>query len=94
MRRDESLRHGVSDPAAIAMEDEPMEFELDIKPLFRERDRKAMRTFFDLWSHDDVSTHADAILGRLEAGTMPCDGAWPAERIAVFRRWIDAGRPA
>jgi hypothetical protein len=40
-----------------------------------------------------VSTH-DAILDRIEAGTMPCDGAWPAERVAVFRRWIDAGKPA
>ena len=54
----------------------------------------AMRFAFDLWSHDDVSSHADAILGRLEAGTMPCDGAWPAERVAVFRQWIDAGKPA
>jgi hypothetical protein len=53
-----------------------------------------MRFAFDLWSSDDVATHADAILGRLEAGTMPCDGAWPAERVAVFRRWIDAGKPA
>jgi hypothetical protein len=25
---------------------------------------------------------------------MPCDGAWPADRIAVFRQWIDAGKPA
>ena len=32
--------------------------------------------------------------GRIEAGTMPCDGAWPAERVAVFRQWIDAGKPA
>src|SRR3954471_20720181 len=62
--------------------------------LFRERDRNAMRFAFDLWSHDDVSTHADAILGRLEAGTMPCDGAWPAERVALFRQWIDAGKGA
>ena len=74
--------------------DEPMHFEEDIKPLFRERDRESMRFAFDLWSLDDVSTHADAILDRLEAGTMPCDGAWPAERVAVFRRWIDAGKPA
>jgi hypothetical protein len=42
----------------------------------------------------DVSSNADAILERLEAGTMPCDGAWPAERVAVFRRWIEAGKPA
>ena len=80
--------------AAIAMENEPMHFDGDVKPLFRERDRDSMRFAFDLWSLDDVATHADAILDRLEAGTMPCDGAWPAERVAVFRRWIDAGKPA
>jgi Ferritin-like len=80
--------------AAIATEDEPMHFEEDVKPLFRERDRDSMRFAFDLWSVDDVSTHADAILGRLEAGTMPCDGAWPADRVDVFRRWIGAGKPA
>jgi ferritin-like protein len=79
---------------AIPTTDEPMRFEDDIKPLFRERDRDSMRFAFDLWSADDVSTHADAILARLEAGTMPCDGAWPAERVAVFRQWIDAGKPA
>ncbi len=78
--------------AAIATEDVPMRFDEDIKPLFRDRDRDSMRFAFDLWSLDDVSTHADAILARLEAGTMPCDGAWPAERVAVFRSWIDAGK--
>jgi hypothetical protein len=78
----------------IATEDEPMHFDDDIKPLFREGDRNAMRFAFDLWSPKDVSTHADAILAQLQAGTMPCDGAWPAERVAVFRRWIDAGKPA
>jgi hypothetical protein len=53
-----------------------------------------MRFRFDLWSLEDVSTHADAILQRLEEGTMPCDGAWPAERVALFRRWANAGKPA
>jgi len=53
-----------------------------------------MRFRFDLWSLEDVSTHANAILHRLDAGTMPCDGAWPAERVALFRRWIDVGKPA
>jgi hypothetical protein len=53
----------------------PITFEQHIKPLFRERDRDAMRFSFDLWSLEDVSTHADAILRRLDAGTMPCDGA-------------------
>jgi hypothetical protein len=80
--------------AEISTEDEPMHFEEDVKPLFRDRDRDSMRFAFDLWSVEDVSTNADGILARLEAGTMPCDGAWPAEQIAVFRRWIDAGKPA
>ena len=73
---------------------EPIGFEQHIKPLFRERDRDSMRSRFDLWSLEDVSTHADAILHRVDAGTMPCDGAWPSERVAVFRRWVDAGKPA
>jgi hypothetical protein len=67
-------------------------FEVDIKPLFRERDQRAMRSYFDLWSHDDVSQHADAILARLRDGTMPCDGAWSSEQIDVFQRWADAGK--
>ncbi len=71
-----------------------MHFDDDVKPLFREGDRTAMRFAFDLWSAEDVATHADAILGRLEAGTMPCDGAWPPDRVAVFRRWVEAGKPA
>jgi len=29
---------------------------------------------FDRRSHDDASQHAEAILGRLQASTMPCDG--------------------
>ena len=49
---------------------------------------------FDLWSHADVSANADAILERLEAGSMPCDGSWTSERIDVFRRWIAGGKRA
>ena len=48
---------------------------------------------FDLWSHEDVTAHAGAILSRLEAGTMPCDGAWPGAHIELFQRWIDSGTP-
>lgn len=80
-------------PAAAA-QDASMSFDADVKPLFRDGDRHAMRFAFDLFSAEEVSDHADAILARLEAGTMPCDGAWPAERVDVFRRWIGAGKPA
>jgi hypothetical protein len=71
-----------------------LSFEEDIKPLFRERDRQSMDFAFDLWEYDDVREHAGAILDRLTAGNMPCDGAWPEERIALFRRWLEAGTPA
>jgi hypothetical protein len=79
---------------ALPDEGEPVGFEEHIKPLFRERDRKSMKFMFDLWSYDDVAANAEAIAKRLEDGSMPCDGAWPPERIAVFRRWVDAGKPA
>ena len=46
---------------------------------------------FDLGSYDDVRAHAETILGRLDGGGMPCDGAWPAEWVDVFRRWQLAG---
>jgi hypothetical protein len=69
-------------------------FEKDIKPLFREMDRDEMDFVFDLWSYQDVSTHADNILDRIEDGSMPCDEEWPPEKIDLFRRWIDEGKPA
>ena len=69
-------------------------FASDIKPLFREEDKDAMDYIFDLWNYNDVSTHADNILDRLEDGTMPCDSAWPTDQIDLFRRWIAAGKPA
>ena len=66
-------------------------FNDDIRPLFRDKDRNSMRRRFDLWDQDDVRAHSKAILGRLQSGTMPCDGAWPSERVAVFRRWVEGG---
>lgn len=62
--------------------------------LFRLRDRLTMRWAFDLGNYHDVSTHAQAILERLANGTMPCDGKWPEEHIALFRNWVEAGMPA
>jgi len=73
--------------------DEPqVQFEAHIKPLFRPRDRQSMRFRFDLGSYSDVSAHADRILVRLRAGSMPCDGAWPPERVDLFERWIRTGK--
>jgi hypothetical protein len=74
--------------------DKPLSFEGDVKPLFRERDRRSMEFAFDLWSQDDVSEHADDILARLDAGTMPCDSSWSKAQVDLFRRWIQSGKPS
>jgi len=72
---------------------EPISFEQHIRPLFREHDRQSMTWAFDLWSHDDVAGNSEAIRGRLRDGTMPCDGAWSDEQIAVYQGWVEAGTP-
>jgi hypothetical protein len=76
---------------SVPSADEPVSFAEHIKPLFRQDDRRSMSFAFDLWDYDDVVANDQAILERLDAGTMPCDGAWPAERVAVFRRWVETG---
>jgi hypothetical protein len=73
-----------------------LSFERDLRPLFRESDRAVMLSVanFDLWKRDDVADNSQAILTRLEEGSMPCDEAWPVDRIETFRRWVEAGMPA
>jgi hypothetical protein len=66
-------------------------FQADIKPLFRASDRAAMQKAFDLWSFADVSAHGTQIAEKLQAGTMPCDGPWPADQVALFTDWLDGG---
>jgi hypothetical protein len=73
---------------------DPVGYAADVKPLFREKDRAAMLRHFDLWSLDDVREHAPAILARLEEGEMPCDGSWPADRVDLFRQWVEQGSAA
>jgi hypothetical protein len=75
------------------MADGTLSFEDDIKPLFRERDRERMEWAFDLWDYSAVKDNAPQILERLEDGDMPCDGAWPEEQVATFRRWVNGGTP-
>ena len=71
-----------------------LSFEQDIKPLFRSKDRESMLAAFDLFDYEDVVENADAIVGALRSGQMPCDGAWPASQVAKLQQWIDAGKPA
>jgi hypothetical protein len=69
-------------------------FAADIGPLFRTKDVESMKRArgFDLSSYDDASTHADAIIERLQAGNMPCDGAWPSDKVSLFAKWISDGK--
>lgn len=78
-------------PLTVPAADEPVRFDKHIKPMFRSSDRTSMTFAFDLWQYADVHHHAAAIEARLQAGTMPCDGAWPAEKIAIFSRWVEEG---
>ena len=77
----------------MTVSDRRLSFTADIKPLFRESDRVAMRGAFDLWSVDDVRVHGGAIGGRLRDGTMPCDGPWPPDRVGLFEHWLADGGP-
>jgi hypothetical protein len=69
----------------------PLQFSTDVKPLFRDFDRNSMLKAFDLWNYSDVVAHQDAIVHAVESGKMPCDGAWPADQVAVMKRWIAEG---
>jgi len=70
-----------------------LSFDTEIRPLFREFDREEMEWAFDLWDYTDVKANAKQILERLEAGEMPCDARWPADRVALFRAWAESGAP-
>jgi hypothetical protein len=73
---------------------DPVSFDADIKHLFRQMDVTSMMHArgFDLSKYADVSARADAILGRLKSGDMPCDAPWPDGQVALFSKWIEDGK--
>jgi hypothetical protein len=75
-------------------EGDKLSFERDIKLLFRTKDRDSMLQAFDLFDYADVVENADAIVGSLRSGQMPCDGAWPESQVDKLQQWIDMGMPA
>jgi CDGSH-type Zn-finger protein/truncated hemoglobin YjbI len=75
-------------PVVLPAKDEPVTFDKHIKTLFRRHDRQSMQFAFDLWSYDDAKAHARDILERVQSGSMPCDGAWPPEKVDTFQRWV------
>jgi CDGSH-type Zn-finger protein/truncated hemoglobin YjbI len=87
----EAASDASEEPVELPAAGAAVTFEQHIRPLFRERDRNSMKFAFDLWAYDDVRDNAQAILERVQAGTMPCDGAWPGEWMDVFERWTQSG---
>jgi hypothetical protein len=77
----------------MSQTEKQLSYETDIKPLFREKDRDAMRFAFDLWDYDDVRDNSDDILSKVEDGSMPCDGAWSSDHVTLFQSWVTAGMP-
>ena len=70
-------------------------FSRDVRGLFREKDRNSMMSTslkLDLWDYAQVSDCADRILLQLEKGSMPCDQAWPHEKVAILKKWIADGK--
>jgi NADPH-dependent 2,4-dienoyl-CoA reductase/sulfur reductase-like enzyme len=79
---------------APAGEGPELSWEEDIRSLFREKDVSEMQDIadLDLSDYETVRDNAEAIYGRLDDGTMPCDGPWPEEQVRTFRRWVDQGK--
>lgn len=71
----------------------PLSFAKDIRPLFRDDpDVETMIAMgLDLSSYAGVKASSQAILSRLKDGSMPCDGPWLPERVALFEQWISEG---
>ena len=74
-----------------------LSFAADIRPLFREEDIECMQGMgIDLgeaaWMC--VPENAQSVYERVADGSMPPDEAWTAEKVSLFKSWMDAGCPA
>jgi hypothetical protein len=76
-------------------------FEADIRPLFTERDIRAMSKAFNLANYNDVKARAAVIYDRIRGiggAVMPPpppkgEGPWPQSRIELFAKWMADGCP-
>jgi hypothetical protein len=77
----------------------PVSLQSDIRPLFTDRDIRAMSGAFNLANYDDVKRHAAAIYDRIRGiggAVMPPpppkgEGPWPQSQIELFGKWIADG---
>jgi hypothetical protein len=74
-----------------------LNYATDIRPLFREEDIDCMGSMgIDLgdpaWMC--VRANAEEVYRVVSDGSMPPDEPWPADRVALFKQWMEAGCPA
>jgi hypothetical protein len=74
-----------------------LNYATDIRPLFREEDIDCMGSMgIELgnaaWMC--VPANAQEVYRVVADGSMPPDEPWPADRVALFKQWMDAGCPA
>jgi hypothetical protein len=72
-------------------------FAADILPLFRDEDIECMKgagVDLDNFAWMRVPANAQSVYGAVSGGTMPPDKPWPADNVARFKAWMDAGFPA
>ena len=73
-----------------------LSFATDIRPLFREGDVECMTSMgveLDNAAWMCVHANAEAVYQTVADGTMPPGEPWPADRVALFKNWMDAGCP-
>ena len=69
-----------------------LSFATDIRPLFRDKDIKAMKPIgIDLSSYEDVKKRAQEIYARLSAKGMPCDEPWSNSHVRKLKEWMQRG---
>lgn len=73
-----------------------LSFASDIRPLFRDEDIECMKGMgVDLDDPAWMCVHANAeiVYGAVSNGSMPPDEPWETEKVALFKKWMDAGCP-
>jgi len=73
-----------------------LSFTKDIRPLFRDEDIDCMRSMgivLDDPAWMCIAANAQSVYGTVANGSMPPDEPWPADRVSLFKEWMDAGCP-
>jgi hypothetical protein len=73
-----------------------LSFAKDIRPLFRDGDLKCMKpagVLLDDVAWMSVPENAQHVYHAVASGKMPPDAPWPAERVELFKQWMEEGFP-